>query len=314
MQKQYRRVPRMKFDLKQLRHFVSVVDTGNITRAAELAYITQPALTRSIKKMEQRMGAILLDRGPRSITPTDSGRVLYRYAKIIINQAERALADVTAVSKGEQGHVHIGIAALFAPTLVSHLIPHLSAKFPGLHTRITEGFFEDLVAGLMEGEIDVLLSNFPPGVVPPDVILKPLFQVRAEFVVGASHPLASSDKVTAEDLRNAQWAIIKHPHIVDFLDKFFAAESLPPISAAVEATSLNTLKSLVLLGQYVAMLPRRWIEKELESGEIRTIRKEGTALVREAGLILRQTETQRPTLANIIPVIEESCRQWQIDR
>ncbi len=314
MQKQYRRVPRMKFDLKQLRHFVSVVDTGNITRAAELAYITQPALTRSIKKMEQRMGAILLDRGPRSITPTEAGRVLYRYAKIIINQAERALADVTAVSKGEQGHVHIGIAALFAPTLVSHLIPHLSAKFPGLHTRITEGFFEDLVAGLMEGEIDVLLSNFPPGVVPPDVILKPLFQVRAEFVVGASHPLASSDKVTAEDLRNAQWAIIKHPHIVDFLDKFFAAESLPPISAAVEATSLNTLKSLVLLGQYVAMLPRRWIEKELESGEIRTIRKEGTALVREAGLILRQTETQRPTLANIIPVIEESCRQWQIDR
>ncbi|WP_446831671.1 LysR family transcriptional regulator [Candidatus Foliamicus sp.] len=304
----------MKFDLKQLRHFVSVVDTGNITRAAELAYITQPALTRSIKKMEQRMGAILLDRGPRSITPTEAGRVLYRYAKIIINQAERALADVTAVSKGEQGHVHIGIAALFAPTLVSHLIPHLSAKFPGLHTRITEGFFEDLVAGLMEGEIDVLLSNFPPGVVPPDVILKPLFQVRAEFVVGASHPLASSDKVTAEDLRNAQWAIIKHPHIVDFLDKFFAAESLPPISAAVEATSLNTLKSLVLLGQYVAMLPRRWIEKELESGEIRTIRKEGTALVREAGLILRQTETQRPTLANIIPVIEESCRQWQIDR
>ena len=67
-----------------------------------------------------------------------------------------------------------------------------------------------------------------------------------------------------------------------------------------------------MLGQYVAMLPRRWIEKELEAGEIRTIRKDGTALVREAGLILRQTATRRPTVENVIPVIEESCREWQI--
>lgn len=304
----------MKFDIKQLRHFVCVVDTGNITRAAELQYITQPALTRSIKKMEERIGARLLIRSPRSITPTEAGRVLYRYAKIIINQAERALLDVTAVSNGEQGHVHIGIAALFAPTLISHLVPHLTARFPSLHVRITEGFFEELVAGLVEGEIDVLLSNFPPGVVPPDVILKPLFEIRTEFVVGASHPLASREDITAEDLRNAQWAIIKHPHIVDFLDKFFAAESLPPVSVAIEATSLNTLKSLVLLGQYVAMLPRRWIEEELKDGEIKTIRMDGSALVREAGLVLRQTDTQRPTVENIIPVIEDSCREWQIDR
>lgn len=304
----------MKFDIRQLRHFVCVMQTGNITRAAELLEITQPALTRSIKKMEERIGARLLDRGPRSLKPTEAGQVLYRYARIIINQAERALADVTAVSRGEQGHVHIGMAALFAPTLISHLIPQLTARFPGLHVRITEGFFEDLVAGLLEGEIDVLLSNFPPGIVPPDVVLKPLFEIRTEFVVGASHPLAANKKVTAKDLRGAQWAMIKQPHIVDFLDKFFASESLPPVSVAIEATSLNTLKSLVMLGQYVSMLPRRWIEEEIRTGEIKAIRTNGTSLVREVGLILRQTATQRPTVENIIPVIEESCREWQINR
>ena len=304
----------MKFDIRQLRHFVCVMQTGNITRAAELLEITQPALTRSIKKMEERIGARLLDRGPRSLKPTEAGQVLYRYARIIINQAERALADVTAVSRGEQGHVHIGMAALFAPTLISHLIPQLTARFPGLHVRITEGFFEDLVAGLLEGEIDVLLSNFPPGIVPPDVVLKPLFEIRTEFVVGASHPLAANKKVTAKDLRGAQWAMIKQPHIVDFIDKFFASESLPPVSVTIEATSLNTLKSLVMLGQYVSMLPRRWIEEEIKTGEIKTIRMDGTSLVREVGLILRQTATQRPTVENIVPVIEESCREWQVDR
>lgn len=304
----------MKFDIRQLRYFVCVADTGNITRAAELLYITQPALTRSIKKMEESIGARLLDRGPRSIRPTEAGQVLYRYARIIINQVERAMADVSAVSRGEQGHVHIGMAALFAPTLISHLIPQLTTRFPGLHIRITEGFFEDLVAGLLEGEIDVLLSNFPPGVVPPDVVLKPLFEIRTEFVVGASHPLASKKNVTARDLREAQWAMIKQPHITDFIDKFFADESLPPVSVAIEATSLNTLKSLVMLGQYVSMLPRRWIEKEIETGEIKAIRKDGTSLVREVGLILRQTATQRPTVENIIPVIEESCREWQTNR
>ncbi|MEM1261404.1 MAG: LysR family transcriptional regulator [Pseudomonadota bacterium] len=304
----------MHFEIKQLRHFVCVVDTGNITRAAEQQFITQPALTRSIRNMEERVGGLLLNRSSRSTTPTEAGKVLYRYAKLIINQAELAVQDVRAISNGEKGHVHVGIAALFAPSLITHLIPHLSEKFPGLNVRISEGFFEDLVSKLNDGEIDVIVSNFPPDAVPPDVTLKPLFSIRTEFVVGASHPLAGKSKVSTEDLRSANWAIVKQPHIVDFLTRYFAHDSLPPVTVAVEASSLATLKTLVMMGKYVAMLPRRWIVKEIEAGELFVLRRDEGALVREAGLILRKADTQRPAVENVIPVIEEACLSWQADR
>ncbi len=289
---------------------MAVVDLGSITRAAREQHITQPALTRSIQNMEDRIGGPLLIRNSRSITPTEAGDVLYRYAQLIIRQAEFAVRDVTAISRGEQGHVHIGIGSLFAPSLIRHIIPDVTERFPGLHLRITEGFFEDLVNAMRRGDIDVIVSNFPPDVVPPDVTLKPLFSVGTEFVAGAAHPLAQLDHVTTSALQQADWAIVKHPHIVSFIESFFARSSLPPPSVAVETSSLSTLKDLVLTGRFVAMLPRLWMEEEIASGEICVLRRDGGTLVREAGLILRSSQTQRPPIAGVIPVIERSCVNW----
>lgn len=300
----------MNFEVKQLRHFVAVVELGSITKAAEAQHITQPALTRSIRNMEERIGGPLLIRSSRSITPTEAGETLYRYARLIIRQAEIAMRDVTAISRGEKGHVHIGVGSLFAPSLIRQLIPDVAGKFPGLHLRITEGFFEDLVGGLTGGDIDVIISNFPPGTVPQGVTLKPLFNVETEFVVGASHPLAQQKEVTANDLRKADWAIVKHPHIVSFLENFFASASLPPLAVAVETSSLATLKDLVLMGSFVAMLPKLWIQEEVARGEICILPRKGGTLVREAGLILRDDDTQRPTIAGVVPLIEESCLNW----
>lgn len=300
----------MNFEVKQLRHFLAVVDAGSITRAAEDQHITQPALTRSIRNMEERVGGPLLVRSSRSITLTEAGETLYRYAQLITRQAELAMRDVTAISRGEKGHAHIGIGSLFAPALIRRLIPDIAARFPGLHLRITEGFFEELVLGMTRGDIDVVVSNLPPGSVPPAVILKPLFNVRTEFVAGATHPLAQRNNVTTADMRQADWAIVKHPHIVSFLENFFASASLPPLQVAVETSSLATLKDLVLTGRFVAMLPRLWIEEEIASGDICVLRREGGSLVRQAGLITRGEDTQRPSIASVIPVIEASCRSW----
>lgn len=300
----------MNFEVKQLRHFVAVVDEGSITQAAKSQYISQPALTRSIRNMEDRIGGPLLVRNSRSITPTEAGETLYEYAQLIIRQAEFAMRDVKAVTRGEKGHVHIGIGSLFAPSLIRHLTLDLSSQFPGLHMRITEGFFEDLVKGMTDGDIDVIVSNFPPGLVPENVIRKPLFGVRTEFVAGASHPLASLEHVTTDDMRNADWAIVKQPHIVSFLESFFASASLPPLSVAVETSSLATLKDLVLSGRFVGMLPRLWIQEEIASGEICVLRRDGGSLVRDAGLITRREDTQRPSIASVIPLIEQSCLTW----
>jgi DNA-binding transcriptional LysR family regulator len=298
------------FELKQLRHFVSVVDEGSITRASRMQHITQPALTRSIRNIEERVGGPLLIRNSRAVVPTEAGLALYQYAQMIIRQSELAMQDVAAISRGEKGQVHIGVASLFAPSLIRHLIPDLSGRFPGLHIRITEGFFEDLVSSMTRGDIDLMISNFPPRLVPGNATRKALFTVLTEFVVGADHPFARREHISATEMREADWAIVKQPHIVSFLEEFFASASLPPLSVAVETSSLATLKDLVMTGRFVAMLPRLWIEGEIASGQIAVIPRDGGSLVREAGLIWRADDTQRPSAAAVLPVIEASCLQW----
>ena len=72
-------------ELRQLRHFVMVVDTGNLSRAAERVAISQPALTRSIKNLEESLGVELLERKPRGVVPTEAGVTLYHHSKMVLN-------------------------------------------------------------------------------------------------------------------------------------------------------------------------------------------------------------------------------------
>ncbi|NDE02288.1 MAG: LysR family transcriptional regulator, partial [Gammaproteobacteria bacterium] len=81
-------------ELRQLRHFVAVVDSANLSRAAERVAISQPALTRSIKNLEDLLGVELLERQPRGVVPTEAGLALYHHAQIVLNACQRLTREV----------------------------------------------------------------------------------------------------------------------------------------------------------------------------------------------------------------------------
>jgi DNA-binding transcriptional LysR family regulator len=305
---------RGRLEIKQLRQFMVVVDVGCVSRASEQLHITQPALTRNIKNLEESLKAVLLERNPRGVTPTEAGHALYRYAHLILNEAQRAARDVQAIASGKKGHVHIGIAALFSNTIIDRLVVTLSDACPGVRLRITEGFFEELVTELGQGKLDVILANFPPDAVPADVHFEPLLTLRSNFVVGRSHPLACRSRVTAADLCAAQWALVRRPHVADFLDSFFASQGFPALTGSVETNSLTALKSLVLSGRYVSLLAEAWIGPEMRSGDVVALTVPGAPVLRQAGLITRGTVEQRPVVIRAIELLREVCLQWQAEQ
>ena len=92
-----------RMDLKQLQYFVAIAEAGSITAAAKKLHLSQPPLSMQLKLLEEEMGTLLIERGPRSVTLTDAGRLLYRHAKQILTMADNALHDLADFNQGLRG-------------------------------------------------------------------------------------------------------------------------------------------------------------------------------------------------------------------
>lgn len=297
-------------ELKQLRHFVAVVESGTLSGAAQVLHITQPALTRSIKNLEAQLKAELLERRSRGVVTTDAGERLYHQAKMILNEAARTANDVAATARGERGKLSVGVAAMFAGDSMASVLGKLANSVPGLRVDVTEGFFEDLIAGLKTSQVEALISNFPPGIADENLIFEPLIKVHSYFVVRAEHPLAGKTKVSMEDLQEYDLAMVRQDHVSSLVADLFAAENLTLKQPAIASNSLGLLRSLVLSNGYATLLPEHYLTDDLHAGRLVKLPLPGTPFVRVSGLILRRLETQRPAVHHFIDAARDAFASW----
>lgn len=297
-------------EFKQLRHFVAVVESGTLSAAADILHITQPALTRSIKNLEAHLHAELLERQSRGVTPTEAGARLYHQAKMILNEATRTAADITATAKGQRGSLNIGVAAMFAGDPMADVLIRLAAAVPDLTVNITEGYYEDLVTDLKTAHVEAVISNFPPGVADEGLLFEPLITVRPHFVVSASHPLATKSDVSIADLRDCRLALVRQAHVSALVADFFASENLTLLRPAIETNSLSLLRSLVLSGEYASLLPQHILEQDIADGRIKCLDMASAHFERPSGLILRGTGTQRPAMKHFIEATRAYFAEW----
>lgn len=301
-------------ELKPLRHFVAVVDAGNLSRAAEALYMTQPAMTRSVKNLEALLGTTLLERLPRGVAPTEAGKSLYRSAVRILNQTERAVVEVAEITAGTRGHVDMGVAALFSRDIIDEVVVELARSTPSLSLTISEGYFEEQAIAVSEGRLDVALTNFPPTALPVGLVAEPLIDLRSWFVVGKSHPLAQRSEIPRKELFEARFAVVNQRHVTDFLDQYFATEGLPTLKGAVQSNSLNTLKALVSSGEFVSLMPEHFIRRDLAAGDIVRLEMEATPLLRRGGLIYRERPEPRAAVALLINAVRSAAKHFAEDQ
>lgn len=300
-------------ELKQLRHFVAVVESGTLSGASHVLHITQPALTRSIKNLEAQLNAQLLERRSRGVVPTDAGDRLFHQAKMILNEAARTASDVAATARGERGKLSVGVAAMFAGDTMSAVLGKLADTVPGLRVDVREGFFEDLIANLKTSKVEALISNFPPGISDENLIFEPLIKVHSSFVVNAEHPLAGQSQVSMEDLQAHDLAMVRQDHVSSLVADLFAAERLTLKEPAIASNSLALLRSLVLSRGYATLLPEHYLSADLEAGRLVKLALPGTPFVRTSGLILRGLESQRPAVQHFIDAARSAFESWPED-
>ena len=283
-------------ELRHLRHFAAVVDAGNLSRAAERVFISQPALTRSIKNLEELVGAILLERRPRGIVPTPAGDALYRYARLMLNEAARAQAEVKAVQAGASGELVVGIAAMFSDHIVDCAVAAVCSDGRDVALTVTQGFLEELVDALREGRIDLIFSNLSTMTLPADVDVEPVLDLHAYVYAGTAHPLAGKSAIAKEALLAERWVIVDQPHMRDFLDHYFSADGLATPDFVVRTNSLNLIRSLIAKGGFIGILPEHLIQHRTRPGAVVRIDAPGCPIVRRAGIITRKSMPDRPVV------------------
>lgn len=126
-------------DMRQLRYFVQIVESGSLAKASRQLYVAQPALSQQVAKLEDEVGKALLVRSSKGVTPTENGQALYHHAKFMLRQLEQALSIARQEPSEVRGMVSVGLAPTTLSVLGLPLVRHVREKYPGIVLNVVEG-------------------------------------------------------------------------------------------------------------------------------------------------------------------------------
>jgi DNA-binding transcriptional LysR family regulator len=175
--------------LVQLQHFLTLARVGSFVGAAEMLHLTQPALSRSIKSLEDEFGQLLFDRIGRRIALTPFGNETRRRVQLLLEDAQELRNTGRQIASGDRGRFRLGLGsgpgALFAPPLLKRM----ARNFPKFHLAISRGNTDTLVHRLRERELDALIVDARSLKLSPDLALTQVTEVHGCFMCRPGHPL-----------------------------------------------------------------------------------------------------------------------------
>lgn len=238
-------------DLDQLRYFLQVAERNSFTRAAEDLRISQPALSRSIQRLEEELGQPVFERKTRAVSLTDAGLLLQSRAQQVLTILEDTKAEIT--DDGQSGRVRVGAIPTIAPYFLPEALQKFSQEFPQANLIVQENTTDNLLKSLTQGELDLAILALP---VPAQYLeVEELFEEELLLVLPPDHPLVSKEKIRLSDVEPYPFVLLDEMHCLsDNIVSFCRQRAFQPV--AVERTSqLAMVQELVSLSHGVSMIP-----------------------------------------------------------
>lgn len=297
-------------DLRQLRHFLAVLEHGSILRAADAVHLTQPALSRSLKTLEGELDVQLLERGRRGIEPTAHGFLLARHARKLMAQSDEALAALRRLRSDETIGLALGIGTHLAGLGLPQVVAALVREMPQLVVTVRDGNAEDLVPALQRGEIDAAVCGWPAQGTPSDLVFEEILRSDLAVVCRAAHPLARRRHVTLEELAERRWALAERPRaIAEVFRLAFAAVGLAVPQPVVRSTSLVFLLGLLAEADLLSLLPASYVAARDEAQLVR-VRAELPAATTRVGVLRRGGDAEvAPAVATFVERLHAGLKE-----
>ena len=239
------------FDFTQLTHFLAVARAGNFTRAAEQLGLSQPALSRSIQKLEKTIGQPLFERQPRGVTLTEIGTFFMVRGNQIHELVDDTLAEVTEA--GNRGRIRLAVIPTIAPFLLPQVLRQFGRQHPDVKIQVQEDTTQNIVRLCKHGEVDLALVALP--ITEKYLDVEPLFEEELVLVVPKGHELENKKRIRLSDIQDFEFISLDRQHCLsDNIAEYCNRLSIAPIT--IERTSqLATIQELVALQHGISIIP-----------------------------------------------------------
>ncbi|MEI6897183.1 MAG: LysR family transcriptional regulator [Psychromonas sp.] len=252
-------------EFRQLQHFVAVVETGSISAAARYLYLAQPAISTSIKKLEQELKMPLLHRRERGVSLTEAGQQFLQHARQILQQSKDAKLAMQAIEGLDQGEVKIGVPPMLGSYFFPPLLMAFKHKYPALILNVVDSGTRNVRQKLLSGELELgviadqdLLPEFDSG---------KLMSEEMVVCMSAEHPLADKKQIEYQDFLKHELILFGKSYFhYSLIEKISKEEnSLPKI--AFTSNLLPLIKSVIRKGYAISPM---WKVAIQENDEIIT--------------------------------------------
>jgi DNA-binding transcriptional LysR family regulator len=276
--------PDMLMTSTQLHAFLALVDAGSFAGASIRTGITQPALHRAVRDLEQVCGMVLAERSGRGLTVTAPGRKLARGVRLAAIEISAAISEISP-DPGVGTRITVGAMPLSRALLVPSAIAALVAEGARATVDVREGSWRELIEPLRDGAIDLMVGALRDPA-PPGLVQEPLFDDRLAVIARADHPLAAVHRPTLDDYARYGW-IIGHPEtpLRHHWARLF--EGRAPPHAPLECGSVMVIRGVLRETDLLTLLSPEQVALEITNGVLRQIDRLDAHGERSIGLTTR---------------------------
>ncbi|MDD2545416.1 MAG: LysR family transcriptional regulator [Burkholderiaceae bacterium] len=262
----------MTFDLHQLQAFATVVASGTLGRAAIALHVTQPALSRTIRSLEEHLGAPLFERHSKGMLLTDVGHALLPHAQSLLRESAMAQEEISAMLGLAKGTVRIGTISSISSSLLPVVLDNFSQKFPKLQIQVIEDVWDRVADALVNNSVDLAFGVYKPEMEGLSAIQDCCWDDMSFLVAGAHHPLQDKPDIQLIDTVHERWVTApRGTPPFQSLKSIFSRHELALPNIVVETRSSTLIKSLVKQSGFLSWMPEAMFSAERQAGWIKTL-------------------------------------------
>ena len=260
----------MSVKLELYRVFKEVAEAGNITAAAQTLFISQSAVSQSIKQLEAELQTRLFARNSRGVTLTADGRMLYEYVRSAMGLLETGEEKLSQSRDLQMGHLTIGASDTVTSQFLLPYLDRFHRQYPAIHIQIISGRSHKVLGLLQSGKVDIAFASTPQEGASLETF--PCLATHSIFVAGAEYPCDFDHVYTLEEIARFPLILLERKASSRlYLEKYFLQNGLH-LNPEIELGARSLLVDLAAIGFGVAGVTEEFLRRELESGRLRKLR------------------------------------------
>ena len=260
----------MAVKLELYRVFKEVAETGNISLAAKNLYISQSAVSQSIKQLETALQARLFSRSPRGVTLTSEGQMLYEYVRSALSLLSTGEDKLSQAQQLLLGTLTIGASDTVTSLFLTPYLETFHRKHPGIRLKIVSGRSAKVLSLLKSGVVDIAFASSPSD--KSNLLDFPCFETHSVFVAGSGYPCDFDHDYSLQEIAAFPLILLERKASSRvFLEQYFLKRGVT-LTPEIELSSRSLLVDMAAIGLGVAGVTEEFVHRDLEKGSIRVLK------------------------------------------